>query len=241
MNNKTIEQFNITQIILYHFLPGIPILLISIILSNPSWGIGLPYVLSIFLSIMFGLIPIQLFILFITAKRQNRNIKEILSYTNKTPTIQIVLWIIVLLTFAMVIMIFQEQLNETFTNIFSWIPDWFRISIEPVNQSPEFMWPVIILGFIFNGILGPIVEELYFRGFLLPRMNRFGKAAPFINVTLFSLYHLFTPWENISRILSTLPLYYVVWYKKDIRIGMIVHCLGNIFGMIGTTAALLNF
>jgi hypothetical protein len=37
---------------------------------------------------------------------------------------------------------------------------------------------------LLNGVIGPVVEELYFRGFLLPRMEGLGRWAPLVNVTL---------------------------------------------------------
>ena len=51
-------------------------------------------------------------------------------------------------------------------------------------------------------------------------MNTLGKWAPFINAILFSLYHFFTPWQNLTRIVALLPYIYVVW----------VHCLSNMSG-----------
>ena len=47
-----------------------------------------------------------------------------------------------------------------------------------------------------------MVEELYFRGYLLPRISRLGAWAPLVNTVLFSLYHLFTPWLSVGRIAS---------------------------------------
>jgi uncharacterized protein len=49
-------------------------------------------------------------------------------------------------------------------------------------------------------------EELYFRGYLLPRLYRFGIWAPLINISLFSLYHYWTPWGVLSRIVMLLPM-----------------------------------
>lgn len=55
-------------------------------------------------------------------------------------------------------------------------------------------------------ILGPLIEELYFRGSLLPRLARFGFWAPLINVSLFSLYQFWTPWDVLTRVVILLPL-----------------------------------
>lgn len=90
---------------------------------------------------------------------------------------------------------------------------------------------------ILDAFVGPVTEELYFRGYLLPRISRFGALAPVINVVLFSLYHFFTPWRNLGRILGLLPMVYTVWWKRDIRIGIAVHVLGNLLSMLSVLLA----
>ena len=40
---------------------------------------------------------------------------------------------------------------------------------------------------IVTGIAFPLVEELYFRGFLMPRISRFKAWAPVISALLFAL------------------------------------------------------
>lgn len=235
-----IEQLTIPQILSYHLSPGIPILIIATVLSNPLWGINLPFLLSLFLAIVFGLIPTEMLILLVTAKRQGKQIRAMISNTEKISIVQMIIWTLVPFLILGFVFSVVPELEQPLWTVFNWVPDWFRISLETVKQQPAMIWPVIWLGFIFNGFLGPIVEELYFRGFLLPRMKNLGKLAPLVNVVLFSLYHLFSPWENITRILSALPYVYAVWYKKNIHIGMIVHCSGNLIGLIGTAIALLS-
>jgi membrane protease YdiL (CAAX protease family) len=83
------------------------------------------------------------------------------------------------------------------------------------------------------GVLTPLVEELYFRGYLLPRMERYAtKWAPLANVVLFSVYHFFSPWENLVRICALLPQFYVVWRERNIRFGIWTHVLINTIGGI---------
>jgi membrane protease YdiL (CAAX protease family) len=78
--------------------------------------------------------------------------------------------------------------------------------------------------FAINGLIGPIVEELYFRGYLLPRMERLGRWAPLVNVSLFSVYHFWSPWQIVARILGLGPTVYAVRWKRNIYLGMAVHC-----------------
>jgi len=118
--------------------------------------------------------------------------------------------------------------------VFFWLPEWFNTAnfvnnIEQYSQT-SLLWTGI-LGIIFNGFAGPVVEELYFRGYLLPRISRLKVWAPLVNVALFSIYHFFTPWQNPARILAILPMVYAVWWKKNIYIGIIIHCFINIISL----------
>lgn len=73
--------------------------------------------------------------------------------------------------------------------LFSWWPDWLLLSnfIEHMGQySPSVVWATVIMSFVLN-IAIPVIEELYFRGFLLPRMAQWHKWAPLFSVVLFSL------------------------------------------------------
>jgi uncharacterized protein len=51
--------------------------------------------------------------------------------------------------------------------------------------------------------LSPVVEELVFRGLLLPRMRGvFGKADFVANGTMFGLYHLHQPWSMPASLID---------------------------------------
>ena len=51
--------------------------------------------------------------------------------------------------------------------------------------------------------LAPLVEELLFRGFLLPRMrSAFGKRDWVANGTLFTLYRVHQPWSMPATLLD---------------------------------------
>ena len=112
---------------------------------------------------------------------------------------------------------------ETF---FSWLPRW-QISPLPADISTTATGTVLLVTgiglFLMNATLAPLVEELYFRGYLLPRLERFRAWAPLINISLFSLYHFWSPWDLLTRIIVLLPMGYVVWRTRDIRIAIAVH------------------
>ena len=89
-------------------------------------------------------------------------------------------------------------------------------------------------------MIGPVVEELYFRGFLLPRMEQLGRWAPLVNASLFSIYHFWSPWQLMARILGIGPMVYAVRWKRNVYLGMAVHCSLNTFAVVLTASAVLS-
>lgn len=53
---------------------------------------------------------------------------------------------------------------------------------------------------MFVAVLTPLVEELYFRGYLLPRMK--GEFATLFHSFLFAAQHVLEPWMIIPRTLA---------------------------------------
>ena len=85
----------------------------------------------------------------------------------------------------------------------------------------------VMISFLSITLIVPIIEELYFRGFLLARMQRFGVMSVFLNSLLFAIYHFWSPWLILTRFIALTPLFYVVYKRKSIWIGILVHCLSN--------------
>jgi membrane protease YdiL (CAAX protease family) len=191
------------------------------------------------MAIILGLIPTELGIIKFFAWKTKNKVKDIILFKEKIsfkkswPSIIISSIITVIGLLAL-----PEFENQLWGQAFNFIPDWFRIDSLNIAEM-KYLRLTLILNLLFNGFFGPLVEELYFRGFLLPRMNIFGKLAPLINVILFSLYHFSTPWAIVSRILATTPLVYSVWVNKNIKIGIFVHCGLNIFSGIASIIVLL--
>lgn len=82
-----------------------------------------------------------------------------------------------------------------------------------------------VLVALLNVVL-PLIEELYFRGYMLPRMKLPGGWAPVANAGLFSAYHLWapSPADQIGRLVAVIPIAWLVWRLQDIRFGIGVHC-----------------
>ncbi|MDD5702069.1 MAG: type II CAAX endopeptidase family protein [Dehalococcoidales bacterium] len=236
------EQHSAIKSILLHLIPGIPIIVGLFLFSLPFFSklLGIAVELRVFLgitlSILITLIPVELGILFYEGKKLNGklSLKGVISFTEKNPLKSYLIFVPLLLVYAIIMLVFVSPLftpsiTET---LFAWYPQEYNL--QHIWSNPGdlsgYQGVFLLLGLyiLINGVLGPFVEELYFRGYLLPRMNGYaGRWAPALNIALFSLYHFFSPWENPIRIMAFLPWGYLVWKKRDIRFSILVHVLMN--------------
>jgi membrane protease YdiL (CAAX protease family) len=232
-------NLSIPVIIFLHLFPGIIIVLVAFLFSSPIIGINFPLYLSLMLSIILGLIPTELLIIKYFAWKIGKKIKDIILFKEKIYKKRLPSIIITAIIAILGLVILPNIESKLWGGTFNFIPEWFRIDNLNIAEM-KYLKLTLVLNLLFNGFFGPLVEEIYFRGFLLPRMKMFGKLAALINVILFSVYHFTTPWAIISRIVATTPLVYSVWANKNIKIGIIVHCSLNIFSGIASLVVLLG-
>jgi membrane protease YdiL (CAAX protease family) len=241
-NERDAEQHSLVKSAMLHLLPGVLILVFFIIVAPILRAWGLPSLFTQFLAVLLVLIPFELGYILYQAKRKNRrfSLKGIVLYREKIPRWQFFLIVPPLFLWALIVFLVIARPVDQYLieKCFSWLPEWFFLHIDPAEYSKSAILATWVLGVLFNAVAGPVVEELYFRGYLLPRISRLKGWAPLFNVLLFSLYHFFTPWQNPARILAMLPGIYVVQRKKNIYLGMIPHSLLNTTGMILMTPLL---
>ena len=97
---------------------------------------------------------------------------------------------------------------------------------------------LIVTLFVFNTVLG---EELLFRGWLLPRMNRvFGRGDWAANGVLFAGYHLHTPWMMPATLLiDTFAICYPSKRYQSAWLGIAVHSAQTVFFTVALLALVL--
>jgi membrane protease YdiL (CAAX protease family) len=234
------EQHSLVRSIVLHLLPGLLILLFYIITAPVAQEMGFPSLMALLVAIGVVLIPFELgYLLYDGTKRNKKlSLKGILQFRESIPSWQyIVFGFLLFMWLGLIFGVVADPIDKIIIKrLFGWIPDWFFL-FGPANQLTGYSKSALVITAIFNvvlnGIAGPVTEELYFRGYLLPRLSRLEGWAPLVNVLLFSIYHFFTPWQNPIRIIALLPMVYMVWWKRNIYLGMIVHCAGNMVGAIG--------
>jgi membrane protease YdiL (CAAX protease family) len=224
------------MLILLHLLPGAIATGVYILAAPLAASLGYPTIAALYVPAIIAIIVLELgFLLYQGRKRSGQlTLQGVIEYREPVPVWQyIVLPLLILVWGILVTGIFGLVDNAILENLFRGLPDWYLLRDLP-RTGAEYPRGVVLtlFGFalVLNGLAGPIVEELYFRGYLLPRLERLGRLAPLVNVALFSLYHFWTPWQFFSRVAFLLPLVYVVWWKRNIYLGMIAHCAANLLG-----------
>lgn len=232
----SVNQHSPGYSIALHLLPGLAMTLFIVLVAPLVRSWGFPAIFALFLGILLVIAPIELGYLLYQAKRTTGrwSLAGVVFYRQKLPMRKYALlggglaawWIVVLL--AMIILL-DEWIAQTF---FWWVPESI-LQFSAFEEEPTAPWALVVIlvvAFVSNGFVGPVVEELYFRGHLLPAIGRLGVWAPVLNTVLFSVYHFWTPWQNLGRIIALLPWVYTVWRTRSIYLSIIVHvAVNNIF------------
>ena len=235
------KQYSVSKSIVLHLLPGALGTLVYVFLAPIFIKNGYPAMLALLIAVGILTLPLQVGYLLI--QRRNTDDQPVIGLRASLPK-----WQYIIFPLGMVIWGFLASGALSLLDIsvakawFSWLPDWFYIfDVEQFKVfSREALMITFWIGLVVNGFVAPIIEEFYFRGHLLPRLSGPGNWSPLINISLFSLYHFWSPWQIISRIIWLLPWGYIVWRKKNIYLMMIAHVTANTLGWLLTWSLILG-
>jgi membrane protease YdiL (CAAX protease family) len=226
-----------------HLLPGVLNMVLFVIIAPILFSLGYPSNLALLLAVLFVLVPFELGLLFYQGKKRNDTLSldGIVLYREPMSLTKYVLFAAILLLYAnfILVVVYPPIAQMLIKTLFFWLPDWFFMS-SLLTYSKPLALITALLGLVVNGFVAPITEELYFRGYLLPRISHFRAWAPVFNGVLHSLYHFWMPWQVPGLILGLLPAAFVVWWKRNIYLGMIIHVMGNTLGSILTLVTILS-
>ena len=230
----TDAQHSVARTLVLHLLPGALATIFYVAAAPLVRGLGFPSLMAIYLAILFVLIPFELGYLFYHARKNGSSLGSVVLYREPVPRVQFLALVFSLLAWSGIFYVLIYPPLDAFfiENVFSWLPETFFLAEDFARYSTAALLITWAFGLVVNAIVGPIVEEVYFRGYLLPRISRFGAWAPLVNTVLFSLYHFFTPWQNVGRIVGLLPMVYAAWWKRSIYVSIGAHVLGNVSTML---------
>jgi uncharacterized protein len=213
-----------------HLLPGMLIVLFALIVGPLVISAGLPLLLVPSLWVLCVLIPFELgYLLYQGKKRNGRlSLRGIVLYREPMPVKAYLLLIPPLIVWGVIAFLISQPTQPFLIKaLFFWMPSWFLSLFTASNTGghPQTVLLLTVLLYMVTNPAAAFVEELYFRGYLLPRMASLRGWAPLLNTVLFSLQHLFSPWQNPGRILAFLPVAYTVAWKKNIFVAIVTHCM----------------
>ena len=241
MNNSTSTQRNdqhsLVKSFLLHIVPGISVTVVFLLLKPLLDASGYPPLLAFLLAILLIDIPFMLGVMLKEGKKLNGpySLEGVVLYREKISWNKFaVVFIGAFLGVYILIMLVTPFSNFLAENIFSRLPNW--IFLEEQAQYEAYSKNILVLIFTFQlvltGIILPWVEELYFRGYLMPRISRYEKWTPLLGGLFFGLYHIWQLYSFPTVFLLGAALGYVVWWKKDIRLSIGLHVFANALGRV---------
>ena len=203
---------------------------------------NMPHILLFCILGTIILVPMELGMIISASKKEygTCSLKSALEGQEK-----LALWKIVLIAFvflgvagllsAFVVPLENQFLSKIRATVLNNLPigfDWTNYEYINSFSKPTLIFTCVYYC-IFNVLIGPIIEELFFRGYLTSHYKKQGVLTPILIAVLFSLYHFWLPFHNIFRILAFAPVAYVAYKKKNIYISIWFHCMCNLFSVVG--------
>lgn len=240
------NKINAKDLILKIFLPTTVLTLTYLVLGHLG---KIPHLLLLCILGTVILVPMELGVILSASKKENGtySLKSAFAGQEKLPVWKILLIAFTFFGIAGLLSAFVAPIeNQIFAGmrdaVLHNLPtgfDW-----QDYEYLKSFSRPVLIITCIyyaiFNVLIGPITEELFFRGYLTSHYEKQGPFTPILIAILFSLYHFWLPFNNVFRILAFAPVAYVSYKKKNIYISMCFHCFCNLFSVVSFIFAVLG-
>jgi len=238
-----VKEHTLAESIALHLLPGILGGMVYFLAVRPIRNLGYPSIAALILALALVLTPLEIFYLLRQAKKEGKSsLHRLVPYRERLPFVQYLIWVPAVVIMSGLVVMILRPVTDGITGLFAWLPEALRLDLGlNSGYSRHVLIITYSLLFVQGAVIGPIVEEYYFRGYLLPRMPSNLKGyVPLLHCVLMALYHTWTPWLVVARTAGLLPLVYVVQRKKNIYIGMIAHCLLNMIDVVTGVVFILS-
>ena len=230
-------QHSLLKSFLLHILPGALVTIAFVLLRLITDPIGYPPLLAFLLAILLIDLPVLLGIMFYEGKKQNGklSLKGVVLYREKIPWGTFALIFIGAFVGVYLLIMLVTPINTFLEDrLFSGLPKW--MFLEEQSQYLAYAKNILVTTFVFQlvltGIVLPWIEELYFRGYLLPRISRYKWWTPIIGGLFFGLYHSWQPFGFLTVFVLGAALSYIVMWKRDIRLSIGLHVFANAFARL---------
>src|SRR4051794_31061308 len=222
----------LVQSVVLHLAPGAAVLAAYAALVPVARHFHLPSAAALAATGLVAVAPVQLGLL--RRHRRRHPGEAAVQLRRRLPLPRVLAWALLEIVLAAVAFLLTAPLVDRLQGAFGWWPSAWALDLgnhDGYTRGAQLATALLLL--LGTVLVAPLVEELYFRGYLLPRMPpRLGAGTPLAHATLFALYHLQTPWLTPARIVAITPLAYIATRTRDVRIGMVAHCVLNAVDLV---------
>lgn len=225
-----VRQHSILESVVLHLLPGIPAVFAYGVAAAQLHQMDLPHIFALLIAIAAVEVPVTWGLMAYLETRETGAVhwKRLFPWRERLRLREYVLLGVPLIFYSFLMVgavspLFQNVLVPT---VFSWVPEWFVMQFRPdmFSRLPHaalvLMWS---WGLVTMTLVGGFTQELYFRGYLLPRMAGMGAAGPVLNALLFAVFHMAAPWSWPVFFVMVLPWSYLVYRKRSVQLGLFIH------------------
>jgi membrane protease YdiL (CAAX protease family) len=238
-NARSASDIKLSSVIFLHFAPAAAIAAVYLLLSSLAPRVHMPRLLALMIAFVFAGIPLQLAIIRNASRRAGHSV---VTFRKRLPLWQHVAGALLLIAidFALLRLPLGRVSEFLATHVFKWLPVAFSPGADDdlAGVGRGLLLAVLVTQLVIDGIVNPIVEERYFRGFLLPSLGRWRGAAPVASTLFFALAHFWQPYNVVSIFAFVLPLTLFTWWRRNYYTQAFVHCFAN---SLGATMALVAF
>ena len=225
---------NLPSSLFLHLGPGLVVGAAYLALITAARALGLPSAAAIGAQALVVTGPLMIGILKVSARRRRPGEPTIA--LRRVPTVRATLgWATLIICAAAAAFVLTRPVAAWLERtVFRAWPESWKPQLETAGgySDSALLWTAVLL-LIGSVLIAPVVEEAYFRGYLLPRMPvRLGRTAPAAHAVLFAFYHVWTLWLTPTRILAVLPLIYITVRTRSVLPAMVAHVVLNLIDVV---------
>lgn len=247
--SSEVPQISIVEALKLQISPGIASLVIFIAVAFVLRDTGTPLFFALAAGILFGEVPLS-WIIMISRGRKEADGKLDWGVTFPWHR-RLSFWTYLLIGLPMVFVsvaimfgLMQFMSHSLHTALFGWVPEWLILPTGPGDMgslSTEVKYALLATSFFVFAVIGGFTQEMLARGYILPRISRFGLlGAPVLNAMGFAMLHLIAPWDWPVFFIMTLLWSILVYYFRSVRIGIFIHVGMLLLQSIGMTLMVLG-
>lgn len=219
------------QAALLQLAPGVLSLPFFALVASVLAAKGIPNIFALSLTILLVEVPVAWAIIVRYTRRESAgrfSFAQAFPWRASIPWWQYLLVGLPVILFSMFVIVGIGPRIEAglLSNVFDWVPAWFVLRPDPTlfaGMSRGVLIAFLTFMFISMIVVGGFTQELFARGFLLPRTAHMGTKAPVFNALMFAIFHMIAPWSWATFFIMTLPWAYLVWWKRSVKIGIFIH------------------